>query len=186
MRRREAPRDKTEFFPRWKALEFGNRIGMWQSLRDLLESGYEGTVTVRSRRPGGPCLYGVWVQDAASVSAELALLHGFAVSELAYNESAPDQDLLFQGEVTRLPSGLSLYGSAAKRPMREALRASGEHYDGVAALGRLRHYCNPNGLDMIESLLEDYPDAVVEFGCYSRHLGVLPFHNTIVWELRNY
>jgi hypothetical protein len=172
-----APTNKADFYRRWQALEFGNRVRMWAGQADLAASGYAGTVSARSKVPGGKCVYGV-PADLAASSPQFAAM--------TFNETAPDDLLLVQGEFMHDGlRGYGLYCSADRLPMRKALAASGVQHWGLAALGRVKHYADAKGYDMLMELLDLYPEAVIEFGCYARTLGELPC-NTVVWEVRNY
>lgn len=173
------PRNKAEFYQGWKALRFGNRVRMWAGQEELAASDYGGTVSARSTVAGGLCVYGVPAEVATS---------SLVYAGMAFNESAPDAHLLLQGELchdSRL-GGYYLFASAEKLPMRKALASSGQHHRGLGALLLLRAVCNPKGFDMLMELLDLYPDAVIEFGAYSRNLGEIPGHNTVVWEVREY
>lgn len=184
----KGPTTKADFYRRWQAMEFGNRIRMWPDLSSLLADGYRGKVTVRSKVPGGFCQYGVQFIDVERVVRYLACISHLGEGDFAMNESAPDALLLWQGELLHHGplGGYYIYGSPARLPMRQALKESGTEHRGLAALGRLKAYCNANGYDMLMELLDLYPDAVVEFSAYGKNVGVLPNNNVIVWELREY
>ena len=48
-----------------------------------------------------------------------------------------------------------------------------------------RTHLDPTGLDTVMRLLDDFPDAVVEFACYNVRVGVLLQH-TVIFEVRGY
>jgi hypothetical protein len=174
-----APTTKQDFYRRWKNLEFGNRIRMFDTQQDLRESGYTGLVSARSKgiAGGGRTAYGIKAFDAAFERY---------YADMTFNESAPDDVLLFQGELMHgCPEGYYLFGSTTKLPMRQAM-LQGVQYHGVRALGLLKYYCWPASYDMLMELLDKYPDAVIEFGAYGKELGELPGHNVVIWEMRNY
>ncbi len=52
----------------------------------------------------------------------------------------------------------------------------------IADVARL----DPSSRDDLEALLELYPDATVELTSYDVDVGVLPYRNTIVGEVRHY
>lgn len=176
------PRTKREFYRGWLDLRFGNRIRMWPSQAALAEACFGGTVTARSqggKAGGGACHYRVPATEAASDPR---------YAGMAFNESAPDEELLYQGEYSHgaVVGGHYLFGSAVKLPMRQALALHAQEKTGLDALGTLLHYCNAKSFDMMAELVELYPQAVIEFGAYGRCLGVIPGHNTVIWEIREY
>ena len=57
---------------------------------------------------------------------------------------------------------------------------------GIMALALLRRYLCPNSYDWMMTLLDRYPDHIVEFNTYSVNWGVLPGFNTAFWEVRLY
>lgn len=177
---RPAPTDKQDFYRRWQKMEFGNRIRMFDTQEDLKESGYNGLVSARTKgvAGGGRTAYGVKAFDAA---------HERSFAGMTFNESAPDDVLLFQGELTHIAlGGYCVFGSTLKLPMRQAMSEGGTQYTGIRALAVLKHYCWPSSYDMLMELLDEYEGAVIEFGCYGKEVGELPHHNVLVWELRNY
>ncbi len=183
----QGPKTKDEFYAGWMSLRFGNRIRMWGNLEELLADDYQGTVTVRTKVAGGECHYGVPGNMVESLLTGM-IRGGLKAEDFSFNESAPDNDLLIQGELchdTQL-GGYCLFSSTDKLPMRKALAASGTQYRGLQALGRLKHYCNTRGYEMLMELLDLYPEAVIEFGAYGHKLGVLPHNNVITWEVREY
>jgi hypothetical protein len=183
---RRGPADKADYYRRWEAMEFGNRVRMWPSLDALLADDYRGSLGVRCRVPAGPCRYGVDFADVRAAVGELAVAADLTPSDFTFNESAPDDRLLLQGEFTyAIVGGHYLFGSTAKVPMRKAL-ATGTHHWRLDALGRLKAVCWPKSYDMLVELTDLYPDAVVEFGVYSAAIGCWPGHNAIVWEVREY
>ena len=55
------PKTKPDFYERWKSLEFGNRVRMWNSLRELLADDYRGAVKKVEQvvyiPPNGPAVH---------------------------------------------------------------------------------------------------------------------------------
>src|SRR5690349_9552973 len=83
-----APRTKRDFYTRWERLEFGNKIRTFPCHHDLHD--YHGLVTVREKTAGGFCRYLVPAQEA---------YHTYTDSKYTFNEAAPDEQLLLQGEI---------------------------------------------------------------------------------------
>jgi hypothetical protein len=174
---------KREFYRLYFAGAFGNALRTWPSLGALMASGYRGTVTIREagRAGGGFCRYGVPVGEVHRVLLE-ARVH---CSLVTFNESAPDNRLVAQGEVARLVGGLALRYSTAKAPMREAMLRARD-VRGSEAVAVLRSALTESSYEDLDALLDTYPDAVVEFGAYGCLVGGIPGRNTVIWEVRNY
>lgn len=178
---------KTQFYDLWQAGLLGNRPAAWPSLRDLQHSGFEGFVTIRYKggAGGGFARTHVRVSEIGRIVEELQD-RGLNAERLTFHESMPDELLLIQGEVTRVARGLELtYSKETNTPMREAMRRP-LLASGLAASQLLNRFLDPNSRDDLEMLLEQYPDAVVEFGTYAVDVGVFPRRNTIIWEVRDY
>ena len=66
--------------------------------------------------------------------------------------------------------------------------AQGMHrqYGYVATRVLLNRFMDPSSRDDLDVLLEQYPEAAVEFACFSVNVGTIPRRNTVFWEVRNY
>jgi hypothetical protein len=102
-----------------------------------------------------------------------------------FNESAPDERLVLQGEVSRFVGGLYLRYSTLKLPMRSAMKDARD-VGGASAQAILRGVLTGSSYEDLDALLELYPDAVVEFGAYAKCLGAIPGRNAVIWEVRAY
>jgi len=174
---------KQAYYARWIRGEFGNRLRAWNTYEDLLESGYQGNVTIRTLVSSAhTARYGVPVQDVLKVIKEM----GGSVQEHRFNESAPDDQLIIQGELYENVQGWYMVYNRAKCSMRDAMRNDPQIAEGLLAREILRHDCCPNSFDDIKSLLDIYPGHVIEFGVYACQLGDMPHRNTLIWEVRNY
>ena len=80
---------------------------------------------------------------------------------------------------------LSMTYTDIKLPMRPALAQRTLHADGLMALGLLKCYLDDPSYDNMMSLLDEYPDHVVEFTAFNRAMGVLGWASC-VWEVRSY
>lgn len=49
----------------------------------------------------------------------------------------------------------------------------------------MRHCACDRGRQVIEDLMNEYPDHVIEFTCMTKPYGTLGW-KTVVWEVRNY
>ncbi len=123
-------------------------------------------------------------------------LHGVRLDDLHFNESAPDSHLTIQGEYW---NGFERYMmfSMAQLAMKDALalpldpmipRDCDWKYEseGIETDRILQHFMDGNSWDDFQLLRDRYPDHIIEFSTYDCNLGILPYHNTIIWEVRKY
>lgn len=170
-------RSKRAFYERWRKGLLGNRPRVWTDAEALAASGFGGTVTARedTGRGGGRCLYRLPVAQA------VVLGPGWT-----FNESAPDDELVLQGEAARTVRGVTLrYSTQAGLPMRPAMR-TGTEVSGASAIALLDWGLTPTSRDDLDALWDLYPDAVVEFSAYARNVGDQPHRNALIWEVRDY
>jgi hypothetical protein len=165
---------------------FGNRLRMWSSLDELIKSDYCGTVSMRYKGDvgGGFVAYEVPILKASSVQQEW-IGKGAEQRRIVFNESAPDDKLLIQGELMQGIGGLNLTYSLQQMKMREALK-NADSAKGLKAKLILEYFLNPCSYDDMNSLFEQFPDHAVEFSTYSMNLGSIPHRNTVIWEVRYY
>ena len=96
--------------------------------------------------------------------------------------------VIFQGELMRSHRGLEatvgLYPRMAMRPAMAAglLRP----YIGLIVHQYMKFFMDGNSYDDIMSLMDEYPESVIEFSTFDEWVGIMPRRNTIVWEVRNY
>lgn len=173
---------KADFVRRFMAHEFGNKGPNWDTLEELVKSGYKGLVHVRSRQAGGPGWYNVLPEDVGKV---INLHHCTAKSHYLAG-MAPTEQTLFQGEVQQTERGLDLFYSTVPKPMRDSLKEGGVQAYGTMAVALLRHYLCPKSLDWMYVLFERYPLHVIEFSTYGCNWGTVPGMNTVIWEVRRY
>jgi len=185
-----APINKTEFYRRYLAGEFGNQPRTWGTWEELRDSDYKGRVTIRDMTPGGPCHYYIETEDlrAGIIPA------GVNLSRVRFNESMPDSLLSLQGNVWYDETGLRLdYSMLPDIGHRQAVRqpwireAKGRH-----ALSLLQQHLTPSSMSDLEELWKLYPGVVtkpgpiIEFSAYRVPVGKLPHRNTVFWECRDY
>lgn len=180
---------KKDFFPIWHAGRLGTKLRSWPRLQDVPKD-LPVPVMFRDKRIGGGlCL--VVPRDKAE-AVEKSLLLRTPPPILEFNECAPDDRAVLQGEVCETPEGL--YALLDIRPpedqgkmlrMRDVLPRAKE-YKGLAALHLLRRFLSPASCGDLFELLELFPSHVVELTVYNRHLGAWPGRNTIIWEVRLY
>lgn len=183
-------RSKQEFYRLWLAGCLGNRLRVWRTLEEWRAEDRSGTpVTLRVAHPSGGGSYCTY--DLRPNAVDLAYLnlrtYGIAADRIFIHEGAPDHKQTIQGEVCRLADGWHGYIGRSGTRMRYAMAAGHlRPVRGLAVKDALDRYMNENARDDLEAILDLYPDATVEFTCYSRELGILPRRNAVIWEVRNY
>ena len=166
--------------------KLGNKLKTWKTLDALLLDNYVGNVTIRYA--GG---YNKWCQYNVTQEIILSALakmqdEGANLSLIRFNESAPDDQLLIQGELTEdVDHKYILSYSTDKVPMREAMRLPKELL-GRKALTFVLSHMSIKSRENMQRLLGLYPGAVIEFSTYGCLLGDIPGNNTVFWEVRNY
>jgi hypothetical protein len=166
---------------------FGNRLRSWPSLEALQQSGHRGPVGFRHTLNTGFKLASMDNIPAADVPAFMEQ-HGLRFGEgLHVAEGAPDHRQTIQGEATLIAGGLHVRYVPSKMKMRPAmLLPTVRHVDGLRAHGVLKHYLSPASYDDMMDLLDNHPDAVVEFTAFDVPVGGCRGRNTVCWETRNY
>jgi hypothetical protein len=180
-----APRTKGEFYERYLKGHFGNRPRTWATWADLEADTFRGRVTIRDMRPGGPCHYGVDVVDLRAGKYPKGC---DTLADKRFNEGMPDEFLTIQGNVWLDDFGLKLEYSCEPNvghrvAVNQPLVRTAER---LGALSLLKTYMDWNSYDDLQELLENYPEAVIEFSTYSKDVGVLPLRNTVFFEVRSY
>lgn len=177
-------RNKTEFFRLWKAGVLGNRTQLWDHPFDAYMSGVP-EVGFREQGKGGG---GAW----AKVPRGMVYLTAFEWQQLGrkftMDDGAPDLYRTMQGEVCRTYRGMEGYLEVGGHlPMRKAMAAGLMQPCSYAqVVDLLNRFMDPSSREDMDALLELFPDATVEFSCFSKDVGVFPGRNTMFWECRNY
>jgi len=179
---------KTAYVERWNRLALGNKLRSWSRFADVPSTEDSLRIMVRSTIPGQP----LPLTDATYIQVA-KFLEGHATAEtLHFNECAPDDEVLFQGELMRGYLGrLEFRGCFPKlgvlQRMRDCLEGTCvNHMRGLAVLLMLRRYLSPAAYNDVEELLDTYPDHVIELTAYLHELGWAKGRNVIIWEVRNY
>lgn len=180
-------RNKREYYERYIAGEFGNRLQVWATYSEWRDSGFSGAIGIRNRKPDSPfCRYDIPCRSVLSVVKEFEL-QGCALSDMTFNEAAPDSDLTIQGEFCINYDGqLALVYSHVKRQMRIALKQEPKYATGNHARQILKHFADTDSYEWMDWLLGAYPNHTIEFSTYRRNLGSIPRRNTLIWEVRAY
>jgi len=165
---------------------FGNKLRTWKNLDELNLDEYIGNVTIRyAGQYDKWCKYNVKQVEIKSELRKMAD-EGADLTLVRFNESAPDDHLLIQGELVEdCDYKYILSYSTDKIPMREAMKRPKEIL-GAKALPILFGYMSLASKENTKRLLSLYPNAVIEFSVYDCLLGNIPENNTVFWEVRNY
>lgn len=164
----------------YRAGRFGNAPRIWDSPQALRESGYTGLVMPRSSTR-------IKARTTRRMSADAALRLNPA--GLYFQESAPDQLLIANGEIWDAPGGIYLDYSTKKglscRAAMELRPRERTQLCGLRARLQLRGWFDAQSHDLLWDLFTEFPGAVVEFGCYLRPVGPLRT-NVFFWEVRHF
>ena len=178
-------RTKAEFFRLWEAGCLGNRLQVWRDAGDAYDSGVE-TMGLRQVGVAGG---GRFEMTTHAQVLEVAQRWRREGRQFMICEAAPDEAGTIQGEVARAVGGwVGLLGPVLEgRRMRDSIRDGHlRPCRGAQVVDLLTRFMDSSSRDDLDALFELYPDATVEFTCYSKLVGALPGRNTIFWEVRNY
>lgn len=178
-----APTTKRNFIQRYMRGEFGNRLRTWANLDELAKSGFTGLVNLRSKTSGSNFYHGIPAGEVLG-----AWRWSDPPTAFHFNEAAPDDRLVLQGDVSVVIGGLMLvYDTTPGLTMRQAITDGlPQHAFKTVATALLRKHLFPTSLDDIYELLELYDGAVVEFSAYDVAVGDCRGRNAVIWEVRNY
>lgn len=187
-------RSKRQFFELWEAGVLGNRTRLWRdpelarewAFKESNQRGKVMEIGFREIRVGAGA--GKW--EKVPWYFVLATANQWEREGRRYilDDTCPNELTTLCGEICRTFRGLE--GTLAVEPwcgMRDAIkRGLLLPRSGATVLALLDRYMDPSSRDDLQDLLDLYPDAVVEFSCFTVDVGVLPNRNTIFWETRNY
>lgn len=178
-------RTKAQMYSLLLGGRFGNFVRAWDTLPEVLSSGYRGLVSLRSRERSNPIrLYHIPIDDLEATVAKQT--DAQRAAGFVFSEAPPDHKRTIQGELMRDEAGYYLHYSFSPEPMRIALEQDGQHARGLAAKLLLEHYLEPSDYDALQDLLDAHPGAVIEFTGFTVPVGVIPHRKMVVWEVRNY
>jgi hypothetical protein len=185
-------KNKEEYYQLYNLGYFGNRALTWNSYDEIIQSGWSGLVCIRGKGiPRADAKFNVAVEN---LRAEIEALKSKGISEdrLRFNQSMPDYALSIQGEVIDYTNrflhinGWELTYTTVKKPMNEGLREETRFASGLPARMILQSRMDPSSFSDLQTLLEIYPSAAVEFSTYELNVGDTPNRNTVFWEVRDY
>lgn len=179
--------NKRNFVERFRKNEFGNRGPTWETIHEFLKADYSGLVHIRNRVAGGKTYYNIPDYLVEPTFNRASMEPGVRRDQFYFAAMAPHDRNLIQGEVMRTHQGLYLFYSLAKnKPMREALAESPRETYGIIAQLLLENLMCPASYEWTNTLLDRYPDHVIEFSTFDCEWGVLPGYNSVWWEVRAY
>lgn len=193
-------RSKREFFELWEAGVLGNRTRLWRDPLEAFEWGRDHSsfrgldvpqghpeIGFRELRKPGTVGKGAWEKVPWHRVLETAERWRAEGRDFIMDDGAPDDKRTLTGEICRSWNGLGGVLGVVQMPMREAM-AKGLLLPrtGATILALLERYMDPSSRDDLWALLDLYPDAAVEFSCFTVNVGVFPHRNTIFWETRDY
>ncbi len=185
-----APSTKTESHELWQRGRYGNYIRTWPSGYAAEKDGYFGPLTLRYRAHaggGGPCIYDInAVQVDNHIEEYLSNHSHFERDRFFVNEALHKEYMVLQGELMKNPDWY-LFGNTKPMHMRDALKDKDvKTWTGCAVPIILRHCMSPGSYDDLMMVMDEWPDAVIEFSTLSIDFGAVPNRNSVIWELRGY
>ena len=178
---------KSEYYALYEAGFFGNKARTWGSYDEIIKSGYNGTVSMRSKKGINRKMvrYRCPINE---IQEEIMRWqkNGHPKEAIGFNESMPDEYLTIQGELMRTDTGLFFLYSTLKETMNTSLEKESFRCWGLEALSLVRAHISPASLSDMESILETFPNDIIEFSSYSVPVGDIPGRNTVIWEVRGY
>lgn len=195
-------KNKRQFFSLWEQGVLGNRTMLWRDLESALKSGVP-KIGFRELNRGG----GAWELSERDKAIEVFQRWKAAGRVFIMDGSVPNNHSVAQGEICRTERGLETFicvrdgltqftlhqlgkhpiSASGLPPMRVTIAAGvHKHRGSLASKLLLDHYMDPSSRDDLDTLMEAYPDATIEFTCFNVNVGVFPHRNTIFWEVRDY
>jgi hypothetical protein len=174
--------NKKQFYDLYLSDQLGNHLRNWPTYEEFASSGYKNRISIRSFNDQNKfCFYYIKKKDIIKTIKENKL----KMEECVFNESAPDEKLILQGELTRDINGLFFAYSEEKKPMREVIPIF-KIIRGLSCKLLLESILLPNSYSDLMLILDKYPDHVIELGVYDVCLGIFKNQNIIFWEVRKY
>jgi hypothetical protein len=178
--------NKRIFTDLWLEGRFGNRPLIWNGVKEVVASGFPGEILLRYRGQGhgGPLVRGL-TTTTVEMALESLLAQGWSANDFYVSEVIPDSYYRINAKMMAEPGGIWLEYSTVPAIMREAFRLGERRVGGLMAKLILEARVEPNDLQFLLSLLDDFPDHVVEFSSLSTSAGINR-RRFMVWEVRNF
>lgn len=180
---------KREFFEKWHQGILGNRTRLTQDpqiawMWEAKDYGFR----MSPRGVGG----GAWAGVPRCLFWDTVMEwdYQYGIKSYHIDNRVPDEKQTLQGEICRLcvpPFGYSGTIGATKLPMRVAManrllipRSAAE------TIVLINTFMDPSSRDDVDAIFDLFPEATIEFTCFSCDVGNIPGRNTMFWEVRNY
>lgn len=175
---------KRQFFELWEKGVLGNRTNLWRDPVDAVNSSSPEIGFREIGKTGG----GKWEKVPREKTLETAKRWEQEKRKFIMDDGPGAKTATLQGEVSRIIGGWYGYLSLRSGLMMRPAMAAGcmKSYFGAQVLVLLNQFMDPSSRDDLNELLELYPDATIEFTCFSVDVGIFPGRNTIFWETRDY
>lgn len=177
---------KAQFFILWEAGCLGNRTRLWRNPHEAYSWAKANNHEVGFRQIGSAG-GGKWEKVPWYKVLYTADKWRREGRKFIMDDGAPDEYRTLQGELCRTPKGMEGFLEVGGGlPMRPAMAAGlMKPYGYVQTLVLLGRYMDPPSRDDVDAIFDLYPDATIEFSCFSVNAGVYN-RNTIFWEVRDY
>lgn len=178
---------KAEYYALARRHLLGNTIRQWTWEDFQVELNPPRTVGVRSLTTTSQAVqrYDLAYFDLHNHIASCAKWYNINPNDILIDEQAPDHLSTLKGEVMRTERYLYMrYDQTPGLRMRQAYPTM-KHMEGLSVVRMLKHYMDNDSWEMLNDMFDRYPDAMVEFSCYSVRLGRFGL-NTIFWECRTH
>lgn len=167
----------------------GNRFEYWNSIVEVLNSGYKGQVYIRGPVAGWKWMM-PWVDVGCLVATvpNLARRSGTPASELQYVEVMPaGTPRSINGEMGWIEGMPVLrWGNSADLSLRHDLEQNGVEISGITAVNTLKDRVPPEDVEMLYEIWDQYPQAIIEFTTYANEYVGIYNRKTVIWEVRDY
>lgn len=177
-------KSKQEFYSLWIAGVLGNRPAVFTDVHEALKLGAP-TVGFREIGKAGGGAFELVPRDKALETAQRWQAAG---RKYCLDSAVPNPAVTLLGEVCRTERGLQGFlGVRTGMHMRASIAAGLLKHRGYLETKVLMdHFMDPASRDDIDTFLELFPDATIEFACFPMNVGIIPGRNTIIWEVRDY
>jgi len=160
----------------WTYCEFSSRMQDPIRIREI-----PARVALRGLTPQSKSLQAYDLTPAQAWSRAAASCH--PSEDILIDEQAPDHLSTLKGEVMRTERYLYMrYDQTPGLRMRAAYPTM-KHVEGLRAVNLLKQHMDNPSWECLQDLFDRYPDAMIEFSCYSIPVGRFKW-NTITWEVR--
>lgn len=174
---------KSQFIDLYLAGVLGNRFQIWRDYKeamkvDILDIGF------RELGSGGGGKFEMVLHNQIESTAKRWINEG---RKFYLNASDSQETCTIQGEIQYRLGWEGYIGLSRGLKMRDAMNAGYmKSTSGASTRSIMNIFMDDNSRNDVDEILDLYPEAVIEFGCYNREVGILLARNTIIWEVRNY